>query len=68
MHGAANVSLSPEKIADILVPCPATIEEQGALIDDLERVASKIDELQAQTKELQDDLADELSIFQKAFE
>lgn len=46
MRGAANVALTPTKIAGVRIPLP-TIEEQLALIDrleDLDAQASKLDE------------------------
>ena len=66
MQGAANVSLSKEKIANLSIPIPTTINEQQELIDDMEQIASKITTLEAQLIELRRDLAGEQGFFRES--
>lgn len=68
MQGAANISLSTEKIANVLIPVPESIDEQIGLIDGIEKVAAKISDLEIQLEELRNDINDELSIFREAME
>jgi type I restriction enzyme M protein len=66
MSGAANVSLSVDKISQVKVPLPTTLLEQEKLIMEIERSQKLIEELSKKLISLKADVEQELNAFRES--
>lgn len=66
MKGAANVSLSIEKIGSVSIPVPS-LPEQSLMIKDLRQVDSSIDEAKERLFNLQKSKTNALAEFKSLF-
>lgn len=67
MSGAANVSLSVEKISNVRIPLPTTLQEQEELIRDVEQIRIEIEDTRHKLKALLGDYEEEFNSFKVSF-
>jgi restriction endonuclease S subunit len=67
MQGAANVSLSVEKIENIRIPLPSSSLKQKSMIEELDELTFKIESLRKQLSDLEEDMLEECGQFRREF-